>query len=195
MVPQSTLGTRVEGVAARGDTKPNSKKLPDLEESTLVEYILGLDARSFLPRLRVVEEIANRLLADHDASPVGTNWASKFVKRRKELYTRFTRRYDYQRVLCENPDLINAWFQLVRNTIAKIRHRGCRHVQLQGDWLYDRDDLSRHGCDKFGKTWQAKTGTARKWGMGFCDPGDQFSRLGDPTVHHPWRSASPHQLV
>ncbi|SCO92426.1 uncharacterized protein FRV6_16554 [Fusarium oxysporum] len=33
--------------------------------------------------------MANRLLADRDASPVGKRWASNFVKRHKELKTRF----------------------------------------------------------------------------------------------------------
>ncbi|KID81380.1 transposase [Metarhizium guizhouense ARSEF 977] len=63
--------------------------------------------------------MANRLLADRDASPVGPRWASNFVKRHKELTTRFTRRYDYQRALCEDPKLIQPWFELVRDTVAK----------------------------------------------------------------------------
>lgn len=29
------------------------------------------------------------------------------------------RRYDYKRALCEDPDAINTWFQLVRNVVAK----------------------------------------------------------------------------
>jgi hypothetical protein len=63
--------------------------------------------------------MANRLLGDRDAPLVGVNWASRFVKRRKELTTRFTRRYDYKRALCEDPKLIRPWFELVRNTVAK----------------------------------------------------------------------------
>jgi len=33
--------------------------------------------------------MANRLLADRDAPPVGKRWASNFVKQHKELKTRF----------------------------------------------------------------------------------------------------------
>jgi hypothetical protein len=66
-----------------------------------------------------VEEMASRLLADRDASPVGKNWASNFVKRQQELKTRFNRKYDYQRAKCEDPTLIREWFALVKNTIAK----------------------------------------------------------------------------
>jgi hypothetical protein len=66
-----------------------------------------------------VEEMANRLLADRDAPPVGKRWASNFVKRHEELKTRFFRRYDYQRAKCEDPTVIRNWFRLVENTIAK----------------------------------------------------------------------------
>ncbi|KAJ6437614.1 LOW QUALITY PROTEIN: transposase-like protein [Purpureocillium lavendulum] len=70
-------------------------------------------------RLRGVEEMANHLLRVRDAPPVGKNWASKFVKRRPELRTRFSRKYDYQRAKCEDAKLIGEWFALVRNTKAK----------------------------------------------------------------------------
>jgi hypothetical protein len=66
-----------------------------------------------------VEEMANSLLADRDASPVGKRWAHNFVKRQPELKTRLFRRYDYQRAKCEDPSIIRGWFRLVQNTIAK----------------------------------------------------------------------------
>jgi hypothetical protein len=59
------------------------------------------------------------MLADRDASPVGKRWASNFVKRHQELKTRFNRKYDYQRIKCEDPAIIRDWFTLVANTIAK----------------------------------------------------------------------------
>ncbi|KAM6508252.1 hypothetical protein FALCPG4_18988 [Fusarium falciforme] len=63
--------------------------------------------------------MANLLLADRDASPVGKRWASNFVKRHKELKTRFFRKYDYQRAKCEDPTIIRNWFRLLENIIAK----------------------------------------------------------------------------
>jgi hypothetical protein len=63
--------------------------------------------------------MANRLLADRETPPVGKRWASNFVKRHKDLKTRFFRKYDYQRALCEDPTIILNWFRLVQNTIAK----------------------------------------------------------------------------
>src|ERR1700712_3426554 len=118
-VPRETLRDRIHGRSPRSDTTPRSRRLTDLEESTIVQYMLDLDARAFPPRLAGVEDMANRLIRDRDAPLVGKNWASNFVKRQAGLRTRFHRRYDYQRAQCEDPDAISAWFRLVQNTIAK----------------------------------------------------------------------------
>ena len=118
-VDHRKLGRRIHGMRPRRDIPANSRKLTDLEESVLVQYILDLAAKGFPPRLSVVGDMANRLLASRDAPPVGTRWPSNFVKRRPELRTRFQRKYDYQRAKCEDPEVIRGWFELVRNTIAK----------------------------------------------------------------------------
>jgi hypothetical protein len=63
--------------------------------------------------------MANYLRKTRRARPVGKLWAHRFVQRRPELKTRFKRVYDFQRALCEDPELIGAWFQLVQNMRAK----------------------------------------------------------------------------
>lgn len=70
-ITHSTLSTHLKGITSRRDTMPNSRKLTDLEEKTIVENVLDLDARSFPPWLCDMEDIANRLLADRDTPPVG----------------------------------------------------------------------------------------------------------------------------
>ena len=60
------------------------------------------------------------------------NWAANFVKRRPELRTRFTRKYDYQRAQCEDPDAIHAWFELVKKTKA--------HYGIVDDDVYNFDE-------------------------------------------------------
>ena len=63
--------------------------------------------------------MANQLLRERDAPPVGKRWAYNFVKRQQELRTCYTRKYDYQRAKCKDPKTIGEWFRLVRNIIAK----------------------------------------------------------------------------
>jgi len=118
-VPVTTLRRRRAGRPARRDTMPKSRRLTDSEEKAIVQYILELVTRSFPPRLRSVEDIANQLLRVRNAPPVGKLWAYNFVKRQLELRTRYTRRYDYQRAKYEDPKVISEWFALVRNVKAK----------------------------------------------------------------------------
>lgn len=118
-IPATTIRDRRNGRTARRDTRPNSINLTESEEQAIVQYVLDLATRSFPPRLRGVEEMANHLLRVRDALPVGKLWAHNFVKRQPELRTRWSRKYDYQRAKCEDPKLIGDWFALVRNTKAK----------------------------------------------------------------------------
>ena len=72
---------RRAGKPAQRNTMPNSRWLTDSEEEAIVQYILELIARAFLPRLCSVEDIANQLLRVRNAPPVGKLWAHNFVKR------------------------------------------------------------------------------------------------------------------
>ena len=118
-IDRTTLAQRRAGRPTRRDIPANSRKLTDLEEEAIVQYIIELCARSFPPRLRGVEDMANQLLRARAASDVGKIWASNFTRRQPELRTRFSRKYDYQRAKCEDPKIIGEWFALVRNTKAK----------------------------------------------------------------------------
>ena len=69
-VPPSTLRDRRAGRPARRDIPANSRKLTDLEENTIIQYIIKLCTRVFYPRLYYVEDIANRLLRERDAPPI-----------------------------------------------------------------------------------------------------------------------------
>ncbi|KAJ3454829.1 hypothetical protein MRS44_013429 [Fusarium solani] len=102
----STLFDRENGVLARCDTTPNSRKPSDLEEHIIIQFIVDLYSRGFPPWPRGVGEMTNRLLADRDASPGGKRRASNFVKRHPGFKARFHRKYEYQRAKCEDPTAI-----------------------------------------------------------------------------------------
>ena len=72
-VPRSTLQTRLDGITSRHDSTPNSQKLTPKEEEAIVQYILDLDSRGFPPRPQSVQEMADLLLSERDASRVGKN--------------------------------------------------------------------------------------------------------------------------
>jgi hypothetical protein len=87
-IPYSTLHTRLNHRVSRNNTRANSHKLTELEE----------DSRGATPRRATVRKIADILLAARGITPpltVGINWVSNFIKRRNEIRTRFSRRYNY----------------------------------------------------------------------------------------------------
>jgi hypothetical protein len=93
--------------------------LTNTEESVLLDRIIDLIERGFPPRLEDIQDMANRLFGVRDVTRVGSRWAGNFVRRQPALNMRFRRRIDYQRALAEDPKIIQAWFALVQNTIAK----------------------------------------------------------------------------
>src|SRR6478736_9461848 len=105
-VSRFALHRRQNGIQSRGDSIPNSRRLSDLEEQIIVQFILDLDSQGFPSRLRFVEEMANSLLADRDVLPVGKHWAHNFVKQQPELKTRLFRKYNYQRAKYKDPTII-----------------------------------------------------------------------------------------
>jgi len=118
-VPETTLRDRMNGATSLPERRPANTNLNELEEQIIVNYILDRDSRGFSPRQADVEDMANWLRKTRRAKPVGKLWAHRFIQRRPELKTRFNRVYDFQRALCEDPELIGAWFQLVQNMRAK----------------------------------------------------------------------------
>jgi len=94
-VPEVTIRHRRNGRRARRDIPANSRNLTNLEEQTIVQYVIELSIRAFPPRLYDVEDMANHLRRERDVPPVGKRWAYNFVKRQLELRTCYTRRYDY----------------------------------------------------------------------------------------------------
>lgn len=47
---------------------------------------------------------------------VGEKWVYNYVKRHPKLYTRFSRRYNYERAKYEDPKIVKDWFNLIQKT-------------------------------------------------------------------------------
>lgn len=109
----------MNGRTPKADSRPATQNLAEIEEDVIVQYILDLDSRGFPPSIEDVRAMADYILASRGARRVGKLWSTRFIKRREELRTRFSRAYDFQRALCGDPRLISEWFALFSNMRAK----------------------------------------------------------------------------
>lgn len=114
-VSRQTLGYRLKGRVSRQDQLANGRKLGTLDEELLKNWIIEADERGLPPRFNYVKGMASIL----SQSTIGKHWVSRFIERHEEVRSCYTRQYDYQRALCEDPKIIQDWFRLVQNMIAK----------------------------------------------------------------------------
>jgi hypothetical protein len=124
-IPYSSLRNRMNGDKPIAKRRPAAQLLDEIEEKVIVQHIIDMDDAGFSPRLEGVEDMANYILTSRGKRRVGKLWAHRFVKRTPELKTRFSRSYDFQRALCEDPKLIEDWFQLVTNMKTKYGIQDC----------------------------------------------------------------------
>jgi hypothetical protein len=64
--------------------------------------------------------------------PLGKNWVTSFIKRHDTIKSRFARKYNYQRALCEDPKAINQWFK----TLEALR----KENGIQREDIYNFDE-------------------------------------------------------
>jgi hypothetical protein len=95
--------------------------LTDTEESTLSTWILDMGRRGLPPQISTVQYLAQLLLSAWLSvlASIGERWVERYINRHKELCSKYTWKYDYQRARCEDPELIKGWFTRVHDTIQK----------------------------------------------------------------------------
>jgi hypothetical protein len=118
-VPRKTIQRRRNGIHCRRDCEPNAKRLTKLEEEMIIQRVLEESTRGIPSSKADVGDMADKLLRERGSKAVGKNWVDNFIKRTPELKKRWTRPYDRQRAVCEDPALIRPWFTLVHNMKAK----------------------------------------------------------------------------
>ena len=62
-MPFSTMRGGATGISSRVDTRAKSYKLTQLEEGSLVKWILSVDSRGAAPRSTTIREMADIVLA------------------------------------------------------------------------------------------------------------------------------------
>jgi hypothetical protein len=72
-VSHITLRERRNGRPCRADCTPNSKKLTEIEERSIIDHALDLDTRGFQLNLDMLRDMADKLLQDRGQRRVGVN--------------------------------------------------------------------------------------------------------------------------
>lgn len=67
------------------------------EERVIVQHILDLDSRGFLPRLADVTAMTNLLLAERQQDLVDNHPANNFVNQQPEVKVKFNRNDDFKK--------------------------------------------------------------------------------------------------
>jgi hypothetical protein len=120
-IPRSTLRGRLQGSKDRTSIRPNCLRLTQTEEESLKKWITSLSLRGAAPRPSSVQIMADVLLSKRgDTTPlpkIGKNWVSNFLRRNKDLKTRYLRRYNYNRAKCEDPKVIMEFFDAFQKAV------------------------------------------------------------------------------
>ncbi|EAQ93895.1 hypothetical protein CHGG_02130 [Chaetomium globosum CBS 148.51] len=133
-VPKSTLHRRVKGGGTRQEAQVKNRKLRPTEEAALIQWDRVIGTTVGCRRRSVISDrwltffsasVEGFTLLDASqltstpvpAMTVGENWVQRLLHRHPHLETKYSRKYDYQRALCEDPEKISAWFARVQRTI------------------------------------------------------------------------------
>jgi hypothetical protein len=117
-MPPIRSESRQKGQIPCAEKRPSDHSLTQLEEDSLTEWILSVDMRGAGPRPTTIKKMANILMAARGSNlppTFGKNWSSTFTERRDELQSRFSRRFDYQRVLNGDPKTLPAWLTILQS--------------------------------------------------------------------------------
>jgi Tc5 transposase DNA-binding domain len=92
-----------------------NKRLSEVQERALLQYILTLDEIGQSIRYDYVSSIANGMLKeDHQGSGsapvVGQHWAQRFLNRHPELHKAKQKPLELQWKLAHDPEVLKNWF-------------------------------------------------------------------------------------
>ena len=68
-IPRSTLRRRLAGATNRSETRANNHKLTEIEEQSLIQWVVSMDTRGAPPRQSHMEVMANLLLTERGLTP------------------------------------------------------------------------------------------------------------------------------
>ncbi|CDM36530.1 Probable transposable element [Penicillium roqueforti FM164] len=99
------LKVQTNGRESATEKRHNRFILTGIEEGSIEKWLLDMDSRGVALNLPMLRDMANLLLYARKTTPttVGNHWPAEFIRRRPNLSTRLSLKYDYQRALSEDP--------------------------------------------------------------------------------------------
>ena len=118
-VPRSTLSDRVTGRVSEGSHSGPSRYLSDEEEAELVHFLVGSASVGYAKTKKDVLAIVSRIIEAKGGakSTVSHGWWESFRKRHPNLTLRTAEKLSYARYVSTDPDIINQYFDLLKDTL------------------------------------------------------------------------------
>ena len=121
-VHRASLHARVhKGRQSATDYGKSCRKLNEIEELAILQFIDRWCQLGFPPRYKMVREKAQKLLALRvcNPEPLGVNWATRFLNRHPDYKSKFPRHLDQERYMNTNPEVFEQWFNLYQETLVR----------------------------------------------------------------------------
>jgi DDE superfamily endonuclease/Tc5 transposase DNA-binding domain len=120
-VPESTLRYRENHRLNVHENNFRSRRLSELQEETLVNWILQEEEAGKPLTQRQIAKNATLLLGPEvQHQPLGHNWVSRFIKRHEHLKTKLTRGINASRSRQSNEEVLRPWYDKLDDTIKTL---------------------------------------------------------------------------
>ena len=123
-VPKSTLYDRISGRVAFGARSGPKKYLSEKEEDELVSFLVGCARIGFARTCKQVLAIVQAVIAkkhglESESVKITSGWWASFRKHHPKLTLRSASRLAYARAVAQDPEVINAYYDLLEETLIK----------------------------------------------------------------------------
>ncbi|KAE8213290.1 hypothetical protein CF319_g9184 [Tilletia indica] len=123
-VDAQRLARRYAGGESKSTRAPTNRKLTELQEKALLEYIAILDRLEISARMSLIQASADQLLRDahqdSNTTPpvVGKNWVKNFMKRHPQVHRVKQKPREISRMTQDRENL-SWWFKKLENVVKK----------------------------------------------------------------------------
>ncbi|KEY73566.1 hypothetical protein S7711_10135, partial [Stachybotrys chartarum IBT 7711] len=108
-LPESTLRCRLQGRISRQEAKAKTQRLSQIQEESLVNWILAEERAGRAPTKNQMLGFAEAIAREGGGhEPLGHNWIPRFIQRNKGVKLKGSQALENQRALSTTEDLIRA---------------------------------------------------------------------------------------